>query len=193
NLGSLLQDCLQRPEEATQAYLECLKREPDDAFAHANLAYQSLASGVQEADRYLEAALAKLPAHGANLLHAFAALARDNFGAATAAFAEALESAHPELYSNYFHDILRLLRLAAARNYGEKLLAWFDLSGHADRNWPLRAAFDAYLHGEARLGDVNPEVGSAARRIFRALGPLPAPATPAPGAAKRAARKTKAS
>ena len=38
-----------------------------------------------------------------------------------------------------------------------------DLS---DRYWPIRVAFDAYLHGEARLMDVNPEVRSAAKRIF---------------------------
>ncbi len=58
------------------------------------------------------------------------------------------------------------LRLAAARGYGDKLLAWLDEQGYADHYWPLRVAFDAYLHGEAKLMDVNPEVRGAAKRIY---------------------------
>jgi len=41
-----------------------------------------------------------------------------------------------------------------------------DEQGYADHYWPLRVAFDAYLHGEAKLMDVNPEVRGAAKRIY---------------------------
>lgn len=168
-LGNLLQDYLHRPDEATEAYHRCLALDPDNAYATANLAYQSLASNRTDANTYLNAALDKLPAHGGALLRAYAALARGDFAGATLALGEALTSAHPELHSDYFDDILRLLRLAAERKRGDELLAWLDESGHGDRHWPLRAAFDAYLHGEARLNDVNPEVGNAARRIYQSL------------------------
>ena len=73
------------------------------------------------------------------------------------------------LFSDYFDDLLRVLKLAEQRGHGGKLLAWFDESGVGERYWPLRAAFDAYLHGEAKLRDVNPEVRAAASRIYASL------------------------
>lgn len=197
NLGNVLQDHLGRMAEATQAYRQCLKLAPDNPLAAANLAYQLLDTGaVEEAEHYCQLALSKLPAHAAAILRAYAELTNDNFGAATAAFQEALESGHPDLYSHHFDDMLRVLRLAAKKNYGDKLLAWLDESGLADRYWPLRAAFDAYLHGEAKLGDVNPEVGNAARRIYQWLASVPttaanAPATSPKKKAKAAPRKRK--
>lgn len=55
---------------------------------------------------------------------------------------------------------------------GEKLLSWFDESGVGERYWPLRAGFEAYLYGEAKLRDVNPEVRAAANRIYASLDRL---------------------
>lgn len=173
-LGNLLQDHSERKAEAMHAYQRCLELEPDNGLAISNLTYLLLGTGIsKEGEHYYQQALSKLPSHGGALLRAFAALTQDNFGAATTAFHEALESGHPEVYSTYFDDILRVLRLAANKNYGDKLLDWLDESGLADRYWPLRAAFDAYLHGEAKLRDVNPEVGSAARRIYQWLTGTP--------------------
>lgn len=191
NLGNLLQDHLERPGEATEAYLHSLKLDPGYVFAIGNLAYQTLANGDESAEGYLQQALAKLPPHGGAILKAYAALARGQFEAATAALGEALASEHPELYSDYFDDILRLLRLAVERGAGEKLLTWLDNSGLGDRYWPLRAAFDAYLHGEQTLKDVNPEVASAARRIYRTLARVPADGEvlPLSGAAKSGRRR----
>jgi len=164
--GNLLQDHLGRTEEALRAYRRSLELKPDDESALANLAYLLHSTSSEEAEACFAQAHALLPPHGAALLKAFAALSRDNFGEAVTAFQESLEGGHPELFSYYFDDILRVLRLAAQMNYGDKLLEWLDASGLGDRYWPLRAAFDAYLHGEARLGDINPEVGHAARRIY---------------------------
>lgn len=197
NLGTLLQDHLGRPADATQAYRKSLELAPGNPWAIANLAYQLVDTGTsEEAERYYQLALSKLPALGAVILRTYTALRHDNFGEATTAFQEALENGHPELYSTYFGDLLRVLRLAAKKNYGDKLLAWLDESGLADRYWPLRAAFDAYLHGEAKLGDVNPEVGTAARRIYQWLVSVPATAADVPAAspskkAKAAPRKRK--
>lgn len=183
NLGSLLHDHLGRTAEAADAYRKCLELDPAGSMPAANLAYLLLEGGnADEAERYYKLAVSRLPPHGAALLTAFAALTKDNFGAAIAALQEALDGEHPQLHLDYFDDMLRVLHLAAKKNYGDKLLAWLDESGLADRYWPLRAAFDAYLHGEAKLGDVNPEVGSAARRIYRWLANVPSAPTviPAP-------------
>lgn len=178
SLGNLLQDHLGRATEAIQAYQQSMELDPNNEAATANLAYLLLRNGTPEAaEPYYQLALSKLPPHGAALLRAYAELAQNNFGAAVAAFQEALESNHPDLYTDYFDDILRVLRLAANKNYGDKLLNWLDESGFADRYWPLRAAFDAYLHGETKLRDVNPEVGSAARRIYQWLTGTPPSST----------------
>lgn len=167
-LGNLLQDHLEQSEEAEQAYRKCLELEPDEVYATANLAYLLLTdpSRQQEAEEIYQNALKSLPPHGGALLRAYRALAQDNFGAATSALNEALDSGAGDLFINYYDDVLRVLRLAGERGYGEKLLEWFDAGGLSDRYWPLRAAFDAFIHGETTLRDVNPEVRAAAARIY---------------------------
>lgn len=191
-LGSVLVDHLGRPVEAAAAYRKAIELDPEEVSYPCNLAYLHLGQGAfADAEPFLHQSLEKLPPHGGALLRAFAALATDNFGDGSAALGEALGSGHAELFTSYFDDVLRVLRLAAARGYGDKLLAWLDEAGLADRYWPLRSAYEAYLHGERKLRDVNPEVGSAARRIHRWLAGAcesgkPASATP-PGR-KRAGR-----
>jgi hypothetical protein len=123
-----------------------------------------------KADTLFETLEARSPSSKAGLLRAFRALAMDNFGEASLALESLIKEDQQETEFNPTHrDLLRLLRLAAARGYGDKLLAWLDEKGHADHYWPLRVAFDAYLHGEAKLMDVNPEVRSAAKRIYNWL------------------------
>ncbi|MGR8933787.1 MAG: hypothetical protein ACU837_05265 [Gammaproteobacteria bacterium] len=119
-----------------------------------------------EAEENYNNALKSLPPHGGALLSAYRALAQDNFDAAASALSGALDSGSADLLVNYYDDVLRVLRLAAKRGYGETLLAWFDAGGLSDRYWPLQAAFGAFVHGETTLRDVNPEVRAAASRIY---------------------------
>jgi tetratricopeptide (TPR) repeat protein len=93
-----------------------------------------------------------------------------------------------------FDDFLRLLRLFAKHGAGEKLLDWLDETGLGDRVAPARAAFDAYLHGERKLLNVNPETRGVAERLYRWLtsnrrerdGPIwPGPGASALDAPKR--------
>ena len=106
------------------------------------------------------------PPHGAALLQALRALSRDNFGAAAQAFEAALGSDQSDVLDVYLGFLVLLLRQAASAGYGDKLLARMDDTGLSDRYWPLRAAFDAYLHGEEKLAEVNPEVRGVAKRIY---------------------------
>jgi tetratricopeptide (TPR) repeat protein len=103
----------------------------------------------------------------ASVLRSIKAVTEDNFGEAVKSFEDALINYEDKLFNMYSVGFLILfLRQIALRDYGEKLLAYMDERGISDRYWPLRAAFDAYLHGEAKLMDVNPEVRGPARQIY---------------------------
>jgi tetratricopeptide (TPR) repeat protein len=167
SLGHLLQDHLARYEEAEEAYKYALALLPNQGIIRVNLCflYYTQPERYEEAESLFETVVDRLPSFRAGLLRAFRALALDNFGGATQALAVVL--AGNQMALSVRHDsLLLVLRLAAARGYGDKLLAWLDEQGYADHYWPLRMAFDAYLHGEARLMDVNPEVRGAAKRIY---------------------------
>jgi len=103
-----------------------------------------------------------------------------------------LEEGHPELFALFRIELLRVLQFAAERGNGDKLLAWFKSSGFSDRYWPLYAAFDAYLHGEDRLMDVNPEVRNGARSLLAGMTRQPSEPPP-PGPGKRPRRKSRRS
>ena len=174
-LGCLLADNPVRLTEAEKAYREAFRLDPQEPFATANLAYLLLGQAGRKADAepLYRAAIEMLPPHGARLLRAFYAVTEDNFGAATEELREVLDEGHEELFTVFRDDLLRILQLAAERGYGEKLLAWFESSGLGARYWPLQVAFDAYLHGEERLMDVNPEVRSGARRLVSEMSRRP--------------------
>lgn len=193
-LGNLLNDHLCRPEEAEVAYRRAMTLDPEALYPLDNLAYLLLAQTDrrEEAEECYQEAIGKLPPLGAGLLQAFQALAGDNFGKAVEHLGIVLEEGLQEFLGTYRNDLLRLLRLAAQRGYGDRLLAWFAESGMADRYWPLYAAFDAYLHGKELLAEVNPEVRGAASRIhawLASVGPVrEREAAVAPGGKKRGKR-----
>ena len=54
---------------------------------------------------------------------------KDNFGAATAPLGKAFELGLASAGWDFFDDLLRLLCLAEARGYGERLIGWFESSG----------------------------------------------------------------
>jgi Flp pilus assembly protein TadD len=195
NLGNLLLDHLGRPKEAEVAFRKTLELVPDFVLPEKNLAFLllPLPSRQAEAEALYQSLLPRLPEQAAGLLSAFRAVARDNFGEATNALQSVLAIDHPALLSTHEDDLLRVLRLAAQRGYGDKLLAWLDEQGLSDRHWPLCAAFDAYLHGEEKLLDVNPEVRGAAKRIHAWLAASRATSAGEPArVAKRSARTTRA-
>lgn len=173
NLGNLLQDYGRDSKEAEDAYRKAIELAPENAYPIGNLAYLLLRQPQrEETESVYNQALAKLPAPGAALLRAYRALAFDNFGEAVQALGDALGSNSPELVSNYYDDLLRVLQFIKTKHYGDRLLQWFDDNGYRDRFWPVYAAFDAYLHGEERLKDINPEVRTAAKRIYDGLARL---------------------
>ena len=61
------------------------------------------------------------------------------------------------------------MRLAERHGHGEKLIAWFETSGNAERYAPAYNAFVAFVRGERFLLDVNPEVRTSAQQLFDKL------------------------
>ncbi len=170
SLGNLFHDCLARFTDAEKAYSKALELDPELICVAGNLAYLLFRQQRnEEAEPYYQQAIAGLPPHGVALLSACRSIAFDNFGEAVKAFGQALDTNSPELFSNFHDDLLRVLEFFKAKGYGDRLLKWMDDGGYRDRFWPVYVAFDAYMHGEERLKDVNPEVRTAAKRIYEKL------------------------
>ncbi|HEY0328787.1 MAG TPA: tetratricopeptide repeat protein [Rhodopseudomonas sp.] len=168
-LGNTLADHSGKPSEAEAAYREAMSISDPTMFAEANLAWLLLAAGRTSELAPLRAALGELHPVGRGLLDAAVEISSDNFGAATLHLQEALAGDQDQLRSTFFDDLLRLLRIAESRGYGEKLIAWFVESGQAERQAPLYAAFVGYVRGPQFLLDFSPEIRKPAEPILRWL------------------------
>jgi hypothetical protein len=166
--GDALADQLGKFDEAKQAYLESLRILPDDArVPRINLVWAYLATArVAEAET-LRLDLGEVQSSEVALIDAAIAIVRDNFGAAADLLGRALDDGQTSDATDGFDTLLRFLRLAEARGYGERLIAWFEASRHAEPLAPLYAAFVAYVGGERFLLDINPEVRQPARQIYQ--------------------------
>ena len=192
--GNILFDRLGDPESAEAAYHVCLTRAPSSLITKSNLAWLHVMTGRLDQAVELRSELEELEAAGLALLDAGIALAGDNFGSAVDLLDEALGTGLEGGGMNFLDDMLRFLRLADARGYGEKLIGWLEASGHGERQAPLQAAFVAFVRGERFLLDVNPEVRRPAKQLYDRLsaprrasagGGEPAPKTPAPRRTRR--------
>ncbi|MBY6243891.1 tetratricopeptide repeat protein, partial [Methylosinus sp. Sm6] len=118
--------------------------------------------------------LTELPEPGLSLIDAGLQLAQQNFGSATERLAIALERGLNGGSFDFSDDLVRFLRLAKRKGYGEPLIAWFEATGFADRLAPIYVALKAYVRGERALLDANPETRGPARAIFdRLVAPGP--------------------
>jgi tetratricopeptide (TPR) repeat protein len=171
SLGNLYFDYVNKPAEAETAYRNSIRHDNLAPYPLANLAYLLLSEPkrLEEAEIVYSEAMKLLPELGKQLLTAFRAMARDNFGEALVILGKTLEENQPELFSKYQNELFRNLRLAKKRGFGDRLLTYLQGGGLGELHWPLYAAFDAYLHGIEKLRDVNPEVRDAARKIFDCL------------------------
>lgn len=164
NLGNLLADHLGRYGEAESAYREALKRDPDNPLSALQLVRMQLMQPdrLADAEETFEYVASKAAPDRAALLRALHAMARDNLSEATGHLWTVLQSPPSEVFKSSMDDVLGVLRLAAARGHGDKVLSWMDQRGISNRYWPMRAAYEAFLHGEEKLRDVNPELRSVA-------------------------------
>jgi len=164
----LLLYLLGRTDEAADAYQQALMIDPANLSTPSHLLTARLIQPAYQDDQELDfdVIVGRRPGAGADLLRAIRAIAQDNFGTAQESFAAALSSEQTINFLINRGRVVLFLRQAAQSGYGDRLLTALTERGLADCHWPLQAAFDAYLYGEARLKDVNPEVRGAARRIY---------------------------
>ncbi|RNJ49319.1 tetratricopeptide repeat protein [Methylocystis hirsuta] len=164
--GRLLADHFGRHEEAEAAYRKGLSSTPQDEILRVNLAWLLIETGrAKEAERVI-VELSSLAPEGRALLDAGREIAADNFGSGVAHFGKVLDMQLEDGKSPFFEDLLRVLRLAAARGFGERLLDWFKESGNADRYAPVYGALVAKVRGEQYLRDLNPEVRRFAEKFY---------------------------
>jgi hypothetical protein len=188
--GNVLLDQFGDHEAAEAAYHAAMNFDETSLIATKNLAwlYVMTTRPANAEDR--RAALTEFGDDGLALLDAGIALADDNFGVAVSHLGTALKGDFGAGAIRFFNDLLRFLRLAEGRGYGEKLIEWFETSGAADRYAPVHAAFIAYVRGERFLLDINPEVRRPAQYIFsRLTAPRRASAKGAAAAPATAARR----
>ena len=167
-LGYLLFFLFDKRNEAIHAYEQALTFAPNNLAYRSNLLVLHLldAKKSNAIDEEFEAVVVEHSASGAALLEALRAMARENFGEASSAFQRAIVANDPEIFETYRGYFVLFLRLATSRGYGDKLLCFFEDQGFSERYWPIYAALDAYVHGEERLMDVNPEVRGVATPIY---------------------------
>jgi tetratricopeptide (TPR) repeat protein len=167
SLANLLLDAREDFERAETLYRDAAYVEP--LSARANLAWLYLLADQLPDAVSVRKSLVNLPERGRALLDAAIEIANDNFGLATQHLTAATGTKLDSGNMDFSGDVVRLLRLAEKRGYGEPLLAWFEQTGIADRIAPIYAAFKAYVRNESVLLDVNPEVRRPAKAIYDQL------------------------
>jgi tetratricopeptide (TPR) repeat protein len=166
NKGRLLADLKRDFGGAREVYERALVLCPDDLIAKINLAWVLLEmEDVQSAAVMIKEAT-NLPEPGPSLLRAGLALANANFGSGMEHLTHALALQLTEEGTPFFEDLLRLIRLAVARGFGERLIGWFEETGNSEVYAPVFAALIAHSRGVRFLRDVNPETRTIAKRFF---------------------------
>ena len=165
-LGYLLFYFMNRPDEGRAAYENALALDPDDFVVKTNLLVLGMVRGNTIPEAQFDANITMQPTYGASLLRSIKAVTQENFGEASLQFKSALSENLPMVLESYRGLTMLILRQFAERGYGEKLLAWMNETQISDQYWPIYIAFDAYLHGDEKLRDVNPEVRGAAKPML---------------------------
>jgi tetratricopeptide (TPR) repeat protein len=157
-------------EQSIRLYRRLLNIDPKDFVAKSNLFV--LQHFVPQGTLQLEPdedLMRRHSRHGQALIQALLATRTGNRVGAIAKIATIFAGDEEQIFETYRGFLLLLFREAAREGWGDLLLRMLDETGAGDRHWPLRAGYEAYLYGEDRLLDVNPEVRNAARKILDSL------------------------
>lgn len=154
-------------DRAEALYLETVDHRPLPAYANLFWLYLTTERAAEAKEVLSE--LDGLPAAGRALIDAALAVSAENFGEAMAHLETALSTGLAAGSFDFTDDLVRLVRIAIAKGFGERLIAWFDKTGFADRYAPVHVALQAAVRGERMLLDSNPEVRHAASQIHSRL------------------------
>lgn len=165
---------LEEFERGLKIYQRLLDIDPKDIPALSNEAVINLfiPSTDKQHKPLDEELLLKHSKGGQALMRALEAISRNDLSAVLHLIETIFADSSEQIFDKYKGFTLLLFREAARKGWGELLLQTLDRTGVSDKNWPLRAGYNAYIFGEEQLLDVNPEVRSAASKI---MGFLSAP------------------
>lgn len=157
-------------ERATAMYQRLAEIDSHDWIARSNLEIVgriSLMPGQSTpiADELLE----HHSVGGKALIRALDAMIRKDRVAALSHIPHIFSEDADPIFERYKGFILLLFREAHRLGWAELLMSILDETGASEKNWPLRAAYDAYVYSEDRLLDINPEVRAAASKILKLL------------------------
>jgi tetratricopeptide (TPR) repeat protein len=163
-VGYILEDF----DRSLKLYRRLVDLNPNDFIALSNVSVlatmqESVESPVQMSEEQLQ----RHSTAGRALIHTFEALRSGDRSTALSYIAKIFDS--DLVFDTYKGFILLLLRRARREGWADILLRILDETGATEKNWPLRAGYDAYVFGHERLLDVNPEVRAAAEKIYSLL------------------------
>ncbi|ESQ82359.1 hypothetical protein AEAC466_17190 [Asticcacaulis sp. AC466] len=135
----------------------------------ANLIWANLLSNDRTNVQQLRGLVSDLDSVGLSLIDAGLEILDDNIGACAMHLARALDDGLSEQDSEFFDDLLRLLRLIENRGHGLWFIDWFIKNGDNERYAPLYGAFVAFVRGDRFLRDLNPETRGPATHLYDLL------------------------
>lgn len=154
-------------ERSIRLYKRLLNIAPDDWVAKSNLVvlehFAVQGTLNVELDEHL---LAQHEPHGQALIRALVAMRSGERARAVAQVPTIFAGDEDQIFETYRGFLLLMFRESARQGWGDLLLRMLDETGASDRHWPLKAGYEAYLYGDDRLLDVNPEVRTAATKIL---------------------------
>lgn len=154
---------------ALKIFERLLDIDPTDWVAMSNEAIIKLIVSAEQYAPLDEELLRKHPKGAQALMRALEAITRDDQTLALSLVATIFLDDSEHIFDKYKGFVLLLFREVYRKGWGDFLLRILDETGASDKNWPLRAGYDAYVFGVDHLLDVNPEVRSAASKILSLL------------------------
>lgn len=157
-------------ERALKLYRRLHDLDPIDYVADSNIAFLEMMTGTRDPRTPLpDSLVSRHSAGGQAIFGTVQALRSGDRSSALAHIAKIFADENEQVFELYKGFILVLFRKAKYEGWADLLLRILDETGAADKNWPLRAGYDAYVHGAERLLDVNPEVRASAQKILSLL------------------------
>lgn len=157
---------LEEYDRSLKLYGRILSIIPDDHVALSNaLVLRVFASENYALTPSDEELIVKHSSEGQAVIRALVAMRLGDRATAVAQVPNIFISSQDQVFETYRGFVLLLLREAARQGWGDLLLRILDETGASDRHWPLRAGYEAYLFGDERLMDINPEVRAAAAKV----------------------------
>ena len=145
-LGNTLLDSGLDSQRVETLFLDAANYNPLMAFS--NLFWLYISTGQSSKANQELGQIDGIPVQGRELIYSALAFSVENFGEATEHLYKALSEKLVEDGFDFTDDLERLLRLVIAKDFGERLIKWFEMTRFSERYAPIFIAFIAAIRGE---------------------------------------------